>query len=134
MTVARELLLTALPIGHPLAPRTSLPPTALAGEPFVMFPRRHGPALYDQIIRAVGFEPRIVQEAVQMQTIVGLVAAGIGVSIVPESVARLRRGDVAFRPLSPAARVVTLDLAWRTGDPNPLIRNFRSLFPRTHRS
>ncbi|MGW3341702.1 LysR family transcriptional regulator [Nonomuraea rubra] len=133
-TVARELLLAALPTDHPLAPRTSLPPAALAGEPFVMFPRRYGPALHDQIVAAVGFEPRIVQEAVQMQTIVGLVAAGIGVSVVPESVARLRRGDVVFRPLSPPARVVTLDLTWRTGDPNPLVRNFRGLFPRTRRS
>jgi DNA-binding transcriptional LysR family regulator len=93
-----------------------------------MFPRRYGPALHDQIIRAMGCEPRIVQEAVQMQTIVGLVAAGIGVSIVPESVARLRRGDVAFRLLSPPTRVVTLDLTWRIGDPNPLVRNFGSLF------
>ncbi|RJL35534.1 LysR family transcriptional regulator [Bailinhaonella thermotolerans] len=131
-TVAREVLLAALPSDHPHAARASLPPSALAAEPFVMFPRRYGPALHDQITavaRAAGFEPRIVQEAVQMQTIVGLVAAGIGVSIVPASVARLRRADVAFRPLSPAARAVTLDLAWRTGDPNPLVRNFRSLLP-----
>ncbi|MFB4277558.1 MULTISPECIES: LysR family transcriptional regulator [unclassified Nonomuraea] len=131
-TVARELLLAALPSGHPLATRTPLPAAALAGEPFVMFPRRYGPGLYDQITavaRAAGFEPGIVQEAVQMQTIVGLVAAGIGVSIVPESVARLRRGDVVFRPLSPETRVVTLDVTWRTGDPNPLVRNFCSLFP-----
>ncbi|MFC7588473.1 LysR family substrate-binding domain-containing protein [Nonomuraea antimicrobica] len=95
-------------------------------------PRRLGSALYDQVIgvaRAAGFEPRVVQEAVQMQTIVGLVAAGMGVSIVPESVARLRRGDVVFRPLSPATRVVTLDVTWRTDDPNPLVRNFRDLFP-----
>lgn len=131
-TVARELLLAALPAGHPLAARPAIPPSALAGEPFVMFPRRYGPALHDRITavaRAAGFEPRVAQEAVQMQTIVGLVAAGIGVSIVPESVARLRRDDVAFRPLSPPTRVVTLDLAWRTGDPSPLVRNFRSLFP-----
>ncbi|MBE1585358.1 LysR family transcriptional regulator [Nonomuraea angiospora] len=131
-TVARELLLAALPAGHPHAARKSLPTEMLAGEPFVMFPRRFGPGLHDQIIgvaRAAGFEPRIVQEAVQMQTIVGLVAAGLGVSIVPESVARLRRGDVVFRPLSPATRVVTLDLTWRTGDLNPLVHNFRALFP-----
>ncbi|MEV0995929.1 LysR family transcriptional regulator [Nonomuraea sp. NPDC050202] len=131
-TVARELLLAAVPSGHPLAARAPLPVSALAGEPFVMFPRRYGSALYDRITavaRAAGFEPVIVQEAVQMQTIVGLVAAGIGVSIVPESVARLRRGDVVFRPLSPATRVVTLDLTWRTGDPNPVVRNFRDLFP-----
>ncbi|GAA3674797.1 LysR substrate-binding domain-containing protein [Nonomuraea antimicrobica] len=131
-TVARELLLAALPTGHPLAARAPLPTSALAWEPFVMFPRRLGSALYDQVIgvaRAAGFEPRVVQEAVQMQTIVGLVAAGMGVSIVPESVARLRRGDVVFRPLSPATRVVTLDVTWRTDDPNPLVRNFRDLFP-----
>ncbi|MEW9553265.1 LysR family transcriptional regulator [Nonomuraea sp. NPDC050783] len=131
-TVARELLLAALPSGHPLSARTPLPVAALAGEPFVMFPRRYGPALHDRITavaRAAGFEPRVVQEAVQMQTIVGLVAAGIGVAIVPESVARLRRGDVVFRPLAPATRVVTLDVTWRTGDPNPIVRNFRDLFP-----
>ena len=131
-TVARELLLAVLPAGHPHATHKVLPTGMLAGEPFVMFPRRFGTALHDQIIgvtRAAGFEPRVVQEAVQMQTIVGLVAAGLGVSIVPESVARLRRGDVVFRPLSPATRVVTLDLTWRTGDPNPIVRNFRALFP-----
>ncbi|WP_101788520.1 LysR family transcriptional regulator [Nonomuraea indica] len=131
-TVARELLLAALPADHPLATRGTLPVAALAGEPFVMFPRRHGPALYDRITSvalAAGFEPTIVQEAVQMQTIVGLVAAGTGVSIVPESVARLRHGDVVFRPLAPPTRVVTLDVTWRTGDPNPLVHNFRALFP-----
>ncbi|MGW0196397.1 LysR substrate-binding domain-containing protein [Nonomuraea sp. NPDC003201] len=64
-----------------------------------------------------------------MQTIVGLVAAGLGVSIVPESVARLRRGDVVFRPLSPPTRVVTLDLTWRTGDLNPIVHNVRARFP-----
>ncbi|NJP97726.1 LysR family transcriptional regulator [Nonomuraea sp. FMUSA5-5] len=131
-TVAHELLLAALPAHHQQATRTSLPMSALATEPFVMFPRRHGPALHDEITalaRAAGFQPRIVQEAVQMQTIIGLVAAGIGVSIVPASLARQRRADVAFRPLSPAARVVTLDAAWRTGDPNPIVRNFCSLLP-----
>ncbi|GAA3470647.1 LysR family transcriptional regulator [Nonomuraea roseola] len=134
-TVSRELLLAALPADHPLASRTSLPATALAGQPFVMFPRRYGPALHDRITsvaRTAGFEPDVVQEAVQMQTIVGLVAAGIGVSIVPESVTRLRRRDVAFRPLSPPVRAVTLDLTWRTGDPNPMVGNFRSLFPPPH--
>ncbi|MEO3876543.1 LysR family transcriptional regulator [Nonomuraea sp. B12E4] len=130
-TVARELLLAALPTDHRHTAHTSLPPAALAEEPFVMFPRRDGPGLHDQITavtRAAGFEPRIVQEAVQMQTIVGLVAAGIGVSIVPESVARLRRGDVAFRLLTPPIRIVTLDLTWRADDRNPLVHNFRSLF------
>ncbi|MEV4365327.1 hypothetical protein [Nonomuraea sp. NPDC049625] len=53
----------------------------------------------------------------------------LGVSIVPESVARLRCGDVVFRPLSPLTRVVTLDLTWRTGDSNPVVHNFRALFP-----
>ncbi|MFC4117930.1 LysR family transcriptional regulator [Nonomuraea zeae] len=131
-TVALELLLAALHADHRQAACRSLSMSALATDPFVMFPRRYGPALYDQITalaRAAGFQPRIVQEAVQMQTIVGLVAAGIGVSIVPASLARQRRADVAFRPLAPAARGATLDVAWRTGDPNPMVHNFRSLLP-----
>ncbi|GAA2110517.1 LysR family transcriptional regulator [Actinomadura alba] len=131
ITVARERFVVALPIRHPLSAREHVPLPALAADAFVLPPRSLGPGFHDQITRmarAAGFELRVVQEAVQMQTIVGLVAAGIGVSIVPESVGRLHRDDVVFRPLTPLTRAVTLDLAWRRDDASPLVRNFREMF------
>ncbi|WP_067816882.1 LysR family transcriptional regulator [Actinomadura kijaniata] len=130
----RGRLLAALPRTHPHAHRDPLPLSALADEGFVLFPRELGTALHAAITRAAraaGFEVRVVQEAVQMQTIVGLVAAGIGVSIVPWAVAAgSRRDDVVFRRLSPDVHGVSLHLAWRRGDPNPAVRGFRSVAPR----
>jgi DNA-binding transcriptional LysR family regulator len=127
----RGRLLAALPARHPRAGRGSLPVAQLADDAFVLFPRALGSALHARILqvtRAAGFEPRVVQEAVQMQTIIGLVGAGIGVSIVPWTAAMgVRRDDVVFRALSPEAGGVPLHVAWRRHDSSPVVRNFRAL-------
>ncbi|MEU4744220.1 LysR family transcriptional regulator [Actinosynnema sp. NPDC023658] len=112
--VAREPLVAAVPNDHPLARRKRVHVRSLAGEPFVLFPRHLGPGLHDEITalcRRGGFTPRVAQEAVQMATIVGLVAAGCGVGIVPGSTAAQARPDVAFLPLSPVVRLVDLAIA-----------------------
>ncbi|HEX2315517.1 MAG TPA: LysR family substrate-binding domain-containing protein, partial [Thermomonospora sp.] len=91
-------------------------------------PRGLGPGFHDRITaltRAAGFEPAVAQEAVQMQTVVGLVAAGLGVSIVPESAARAAPAGAVFRPAEPGGPTMSLDLAWRRDDPSVLVRNFR---------
>ncbi|TDD13600.1 LysR family transcriptional regulator [Nonomuraea diastatica] len=122
----KEALLAVLPSDHRLAGRSSIPVSLLAGEDFVLFPRQAGPGLYDQVTslcRRGGFVPAVAQEAVQMQTIAGLVAAGLGVSLVPASVARLTRPDVRFVPVTPRVHASTLSLAWRTGDTSPLVDN-----------
>jgi DNA-binding transcriptional LysR family regulator len=75
---------------------------SLAHEPLVMFPRHYGPPFFDQVMRLcydAGFTPEIVQEAVQMSTIVSLVSAGIGSAIVPGSARHLRLDGVTFRDL-----------------------------------
>jgi DNA-binding transcriptional LysR family regulator len=125
--LTREPLVAVLPADHRLAGRAQLPVRALAGEPFVRFPRHLGAGLYDQITeicRRGGFDPRPAQEAVQMQTIVGLVAAGCGVSIVPGSVARFGRPDVAFAQLRPVTKLVDLALARPRGGPDQVAANF----------
>jgi len=142
--IAAERLTVALPAGHPLARYRTVTGHQLAGEPFVLFPRHLGPGLYDQIVaycRQAGFEPRIAQEAGQMQTIVALVAGGLGVSLVPSSVTGLRRADVAYRPVRPVERVAHLAVARRHDDLRPTTRNFVNLAldlagtaPRDHRS
>lgn len=87
--VYREPLVALLPEGHPVTRRRKPNLAMLAADPFVFFPRRLGPALYDHLTSfctAAGFVPRIAQEATQWQTIVALVEAGMGVSIAPAGV------------------------------------------------
>lgn len=128
--VGAERLIAALPAGHPLAHRRTLNVRDLAGQPFVLSPRELGPGLHDQILdycRRAGFTPRVTQEAVQMQSIVALVGGGLGVSLVPASVSRLRRADVVYRPLRPATRVVHLAAARRHSDGRPTTTNLMAL-------
>src|SRR5207253_479349 len=96
----REPLVLALPESHPMAgsARVSLP--QVLAEPLVIFPRRIVPSLHDAVLgmyHAAGREPRIVQEAIQMQTIVNLVSAGLGIAWVPESVRQFQRSGVVYR-------------------------------------
>lgn len=98
--VAREPLVLALPEAHPLASSSRLPLAQVLAEPLVLFPRRIVPSLHDAILgmyHAAGREPRIVQEAIQMQTIVNLVSAGLGLAWVPESVRQFQRSGVVYR-------------------------------------
>lgn len=117
--VVEEPLVAILPDSHRLAEKEIINLAELSGDPFVLFPRRLGLSFYDLAVgacRGAGFEPAAGQEAASMQTIVGLVAAGAGVSLVPASVAKIRGTGVAYRPLkggSPAARI---GAAWRTGN------------------
>lgn len=62
-----------------------------------------------------------------MQTIIALVAGGLGVSLVPSSLTRLHRADVAYRPVRPVERVVHLAVAWRGDDIRPTTSNFVNL-------
>ncbi|WP_338926487.1 LysR family transcriptional regulator [Mycetohabitans endofungorum] len=98
-----------------------------ADVPLVIFPRRLAPAFYDIIMgcyKAAGVVPRIGQEAIQMQTIVSLVSAGMGVALVPQSLHNLQRTGVAYRALRGALPVIETGLVWRTGDVSPVLASF----------
>jgi len=102
LSIAREPLILALPQAHTLAraPRLSL--AAALQEPLVMFPRRIVPSMHDAVFgmyHVHGREPRIAQEAIQMQTIVNLVSAGLGLAWVPQSVRQFQRPGVVYRQL-----------------------------------
>ena len=132
--VLDEPLLAALPAGHPLARRKALPLMALSLEPFVLFPRAVGAGLHDVIVRAchaAGFSPRVVQEASQVTSIVNLVAAGMGVSIVPASMQQLHIEGVRYRAIQGLAALARLDLVYRAADRElPQILNLRRLTAR----
>jgi DNA-binding transcriptional LysR family regulator len=103
--VRREPIVVAVPRDHALAAARAIRLRALALEPFVIFPARPRPSWADaalDLCRGAGFEPRVVQEAVEMVSALSLVAAGIGIALVPGAVRAVRRPGVVFRPLTPA--------------------------------
>ena len=111
-----EPLVMALPEQHAAARRRMLQFDAVAAEPLVIFPRQIAPSLYDAVLsayRAKGATPQIAQEAIQMQTIVNLVSAGMGVAWVPESVTRLQRPGVVYRKVSGMDLRCETSLVWR---------------------
>lgn len=130
-SIQREAIHVALPAGHRCDTGGPVALAALADEPFVMSARRLGPAFHDQLIalcQHAGFSPRIAQEGRQMQTLVGLVAAGFGIALVPASVADRSRHDVVFRPIRSAAPQtlthVDLLMAWNPAHPSPVRDRF----------
>jgi DNA-binding transcriptional LysR family regulator len=98
-----------------------------ADMPLVVFPRHLAPGFYDIIMDcygAAGLTPRIGQEAIQMQTIVSLVSAAMGVALVPQSLRNLRRTGVVYRPLREAVPAVVTGLVWRTAEVSPVLAGF----------
>jgi DNA-binding transcriptional LysR family regulator len=127
-TVLRESLVVSLPRGHRLAKLRRIPARRLAAEPFVLFQRRPGLVLHHLVLRFCiqnGFTPRVAQEATQSHAVVGLVSAGIGVALVPESVQRARLRGVEYRPLQEKSPPVETALAWRREDASPALAAFR---------
>ena len=116
--VHREGLVVALPAEHPLAAHDRVPVGALAGCDFVAYQRSRGMGFHSDLIalcRGAGFEPRIVQETAPTEGIIGVVACGDVVAIVPEAARRLRVDGVVYRPLAlppgPAAASMVVDFA-----------------------
>ena len=131
----REPLVAVLRADHPLAAGSEdgLASAALAEEPFVFFPRSYGTGLYDQVIaltRQAGFSPRIAQEASEAMTIIGLVSAGLGVSILPASFRRTRVDGVVYRTLSDPEATTAVWLVRRQNEGSPLALSFIDLVTR----
>jgi DNA-binding transcriptional LysR family regulator len=129
-TLVAEPVVAALPDLHPLAAQLSVSLEDLRGQPLVLLTRAGAPGLraaLDGTIEALGGEDNIVQEASEMQTVVGLVAAAVGVSIVPESVRALMRRGVSYRPIEGESPRVRLEMAWRAADESPVLAAFLAM-------
>ncbi|KAB2664406.1 LysR family transcriptional regulator [Brucella tritici] len=130
--LADEPMLIALPSHHPLAVHPKLPISALANEAFVLFPRIVGLSLYDDVVEAcrnAGFEMIVAQEAPQMPSVVNLVAADLGVSIVPAAIAQIKLAGVTYRPIEGEPLLARLGLVSMKNNRSPLIDNLISLLP-----
>ncbi len=124
--ILREPVCVALPSGHPLASDQRIELKQLRDEPFVASPRPLGQGFHDQLIelcQAAGFMPQIVQEARRIHTLVGLVASGFGVALLPASLTSEIRQDVVFRSINVDApeelRYLGLQMAWNRSHSSP---------------
>ncbi|NMY25787.1 LysR family transcriptional regulator [Pseudomonas sp. WS 5021] len=130
-----EQIVMALPADHPKAGDDQIDLRDFAGEDFVFTPQALGSGYHSQLIalcEAAGFYPRVVQEAAQLHTLIGLVACGFGVALVPESIANsILRDKVVFRRIAPVSAfpnpAIGLYLSWNTDNPSPLLDSFIAL-------
>jgi DNA-binding transcriptional LysR family regulator len=136
-----EPMVLALPRGHVLARKKgaskALSLAAVAGEIFVIYRRPSGPGLHDVIVsacNAAGFSPRIGQEAPRIGSTLNLVAAGLGISLVPESLQLMRMDGVVFRRLAGTVQPkAPLYFAARRTEASAAVREFGELVRRSAR-
>ena len=140
-SLLEEAMVAALPARHLLAGSADVRPLSLAelaAETFILYRRPLGPGLYDAIIAAcqrAGFSPRIGQEAPRMLATLSLVAAGLGVTLVPQSMRLLQVHGVAYRSLDrESGPVAPLNLAYRRGESSAAARRFIALVRRADSS
>ena len=125
--IATESLVVALPDTHALAASARVAIGALRDEGFIMYPAQRGAGLAEETFRLcheAGFDPRVVQDANEIATICAMVAAGLGVAIVPSSAAAIALSGVAYRPLDDPGATLERWAVWRAASPLALVRAF----------
>jgi DNA-binding transcriptional LysR family regulator len=135
--LAQENMLMALPADHHLVSRTAsganapISLLALAGERLILVRRHAAPGMYSNVVDAchkAGFEPLIVAEVEQMLTSINLVAAGVGISLVPASIREIRQEGIVYCPVLDAPSLVApLTLVYRRGESRPIVTDFIEL-------
>jgi DNA-binding transcriptional LysR family regulator len=122
-----ENLMVAFPRGHRFKSYERVPWSALGDEPYVQFSRRRAPAFEALVARAchdAGLSLRVKYEVEHPQTILAIVEAGLGISLVPASLSMVGRSSIAYRRLTPAGPALETVVAWRRDSELPLVQTF----------
>ena len=125
-----EPMIVVVPADHRLAVQRAISMTELARESFISFTRQEGPGFFELLLRVCGeggFSPRIVMEANPLSTVIGLVASGAGIAIVPHSMNRLRIRNVVYRRLEGSRTCSEFLMAWRKQETPATVANFLAL-------
>ncbi|MGM3306907.1 LysR family transcriptional regulator [Anabaena sp. WFMT] len=125
--IHKETLVVALSSTHSLTQKDYISVRSLLNESLIMFPRYLAPGLYDRIMslfHQANFSPNITQEAIQMQTIIGLVSAEMGVAITPSSLQNLQRSGVVYRPILEEVPLIETAIIWQQDCLTPIVENF----------
>ena len=125
-----ESLIVAFPRGHRFKNYERVPWSALVDQPYVLFSRRRAPA-YEAVVAGAcheaGVTLKVKYEVEHPQTILAIVEAGLGISLVPASLQTLKRPGIAYRRLWPAGPSLETVIAWRRGNELPLVQAFVSV-------
>lgn len=126
--ISREPLVVALPESHPLASEPTVRMRMIADEPFILPAQYSTPSMYGKIMDIclqAGFAPKAAQKEVRlMQTIVGLVAGGMGVALVPASLQNLNRKGVVYKEVQDLDLTVEMGVVWRRDNTTPVLGSF----------
>ncbi|MDF7825819.1 LysR family transcriptional regulator [Pontiellaceae bacterium B12227] len=129
-TLLEEPLVAALPIDHRKADQKAISLQTLSEDAFVLFPRHHGPGIFDVVMKAcheAGFTPQVSYSPNEMQTLLAYVAAGLGVSLVPQSLSAFHPASIVYRPLRGSRIRLELALISRREENNPILDLFCAL-------
>jgi len=129
-TISRDPLYVALPAQHPLSSMNTVPVSALADQPFVMWDRNHSAGLATRVkdlCREHGFTPKVAFEVVNAQALLSLVAGGLGIAVVPEPALRMRQAGLTYKRLRGKNTFAQLLLAWRRDNKRELLSHFNAL-------
>ncbi|MBN8285170.1 LysR family transcriptional regulator [Zoogloea sp.] len=130
IVLTEESLVVAIPSGSALTQEGEISLRRLVDEVLVLYPASPRPSFADQVLHQFsvrGYEVGKIYETNGLQTAIGLVAAGMGVTIVPDSVQRLRRDDVTYRPLTEKGLTSPLIMTLRVGDSSSHVQKFRAM-------
>lgn len=133
LTLNHENMVVALPIDHPMAcaANRGLRLSELKNEAFILYRQINGSGIKDmflEVCQAAGFKPRVVEEVHRMIAAIQLVAAGLGISVVPQSLGTIQPGSVVYKTFEPVSAVtVPLNLAYRRNVDAQAIKRFVSL-------
>ncbi len=125
--IHEEPLVAALPASHPLLRRESLRLAQLTSGTLILYPARPRPSFADHVLglfRECHVEPETTVESNEMQTALGMVAAGVGITLVPASVQKLQREDVAYRRIADRGVTSPVTLYSRLGPSSDLQESF----------
>ncbi|GAA1264121.1 LysR family transcriptional regulator [Planotetraspora silvatica] len=133
-TLIEDPLAVVVPDEHPLANKAQIAAADLAQEPLILWTRAAAPTTYADIVelfRIHDIQPPVADESPRIQTILALVAAEIGIALLPTSFMNLGRHGVRFVPVRPPLPHRPLALAWRTENPSATLAAFITVARRT---
>lgn len=129
-TILREPFALAIPSQHRLAALDPVPVSSLRDEPLIMLPRLVGLRYYSQVLgmcHRAGFSPMVIHEIGHLPTAVSLVGAGVGLTVVPESLTTLKLPGVTFRAIAGSSEMAETALCWRRESLLPAVDRFLDL-------
>lgn len=127
VTIWQESLIAALPEKHRLVNTNQVSLTELAQESFILPSREFAPGLSEQIehlCQQFGFSPNVIQEGTMMLTILGLVAGGVGIALLPANAQNIQRKGVIYKSIAESTPTIPMAAVWRADDNSPILREF----------